>query len=42
MTHKLKWYSHDGKTANLVDCIFVNQRLAGTSKDARINRNSDS
>ena len=38
MGHKLKWYSQDGKTANLIDCIIVNQKLAGSIQDTRESR----
>ena len=38
MAHKLTWYSHDGKTANLIDYVIVNRRLAGSIQDTRVYR----
>ena len=40
MAHKLTWYSHDGKTANLIDYVIVNQRLAGSIQDTRVYRSA--
>ena len=36
MTHKLTWYSRDGKTANLTDNFILNRRLAGSIQDTRV------
>jgi hypothetical protein len=33
MVHKLTWYSHDSKTANLIDYVIVNRRLADLIQD---------
>ena len=40
MAHKFTWYSHsrDGKTANLIDYVIVNRRLAGSIQDTRVYR----
>ena len=35
MAHKLTWYLRDGKTANLIDYVIVNRRLAGSIRDTR-------
>ena len=35
MAHNIRWYSHDGKTANLTDCVIVKRRLAGSIQDTR-------
>ena len=40
IAHKLTWYSHDGKTANLGDYAIVNQRLAGSIQDTRVYRSA--
>ena len=38
MAHKLKWYSHDDKTGNFIDHLFVNRRLAGSIQGTRVHR----
>ena len=38
MTHKLTWYSRDGKRANRIDYIIVNWGLAGSIQDTRLYR----
>jgi len=38
MAHKLTWYLRDGKTANLIDYVILNQRLAGSIQDTRVYR----
>ena len=40
MVHKITWYWLDGKTANLIDYIIVNQRLAGSIQDTRVYRSA--
>ena len=40
MTHKLTWYSRDGKTANLIDYVIVNRRLAGLIQNTRVYRSA--
>ena len=40
MAHKLTWYSRDGKTANLIDYVIVNRRLAGSIQDTRVYRSA--
>ena len=40
MAHKLTWYSRDGKTANLIDYVIVNRRLAGSIQDSRVYRSA--
>ncbi|XP_065583400.1 craniofacial development protein 2-like [Artemia franciscana] len=40
MARNLTWYSRDGKTANLVDYVIVNRRLAGSIKDTRVYRSA--
>ena len=35
MAHKLTWYSRDGNTANLIDYVIVNKRLAGSIQITR-------
>ena len=36
MTYELTWYSGDDLTANPVDYVVVNRRLAGSVKDTRV------
>ena len=36
MLHKLTWYTCDGKTANLIDYVIANRRLAGSIYYTRI------
>ena len=36
MAHKLTWYSRDGKTANFIDYVIVNWRLAGSIHDTKV------
>jgi hypothetical protein len=36
MAHKLTWYSLDCKTANLIDYVIVNRRLAGAIQYTRL------
>ena len=38
--HKLTWYSPDRKTANLIDYVIVNRRLAGSIQDTRVKRSA--
>ena len=39
--HKLgTWYSRDGKTANLIDYVIVNRRLARSIQDTRVYRSA--
>ena len=38
MTRNLKRYLHDGKTADFIDYIIVNQRLAGSIQDTKVHR----
>ena len=40
MAHKLTLYSRDGKTANLIDYVIVNQILAGSIQDTRVYRSA--
>ena len=40
MAHKLTWYSRDGKTANLINYVILNRRLAGSVKDTRVYRSA--
>ena len=40
MAHNLTWYSHGGKTADLIDYVNVNQRLAGSIKDTTVYRSA--
>ena len=40
MAHKLTWYSRDGKTANLIDYVIVNRRLAGSIQNTRVYRSA--
>jgi len=40
MAHTLTWYSHDGKTANLIDYIIVNWKLAGSIQDTTVYRSA--
>ena len=44
MAHKLTWYSCDGKTANLIEYVIVNRRLAGykilAMQDTRVYRSA--
>ncbi|XP_065557833.1 craniofacial development protein 2-like [Artemia franciscana] len=40
MTHKLTWYSRDGKRANLIDYVIVNRRSAALIPDARVYRSA--
>ena len=40
MSHKLTWCSCDGKTANLIDYVIVNRRLAGSIQDTRVYRSA--
>ena len=40
MAYQLTWYSRDGKTANLIDYVIVNQRLAGSIQDTRAYRSA--
>jgi hypothetical protein len=40
MAYKLTWYSRDGKTANLIDYVIVNRRLAGSIQDNRVYRSA--
>ena len=42
MTHMLTWYSRDGKTANLIDYVTVNRRLAGSMQDTRVYKSGKS
>jgi len=40
MVHKLTWFSHGCKTDNLIYYFIVNQRLTGSTQDARIYRSA--
>ena len=40
MAHKLTWYSHDGKTANLIDYVIVNRVLAASLQYTRVYRSA--
>ena len=40
ITHKLTLYSRDGKTANLIDYVIVNQRPAGSMQYTRVYRSA--
>ena len=40
MAHKLTWYSLDCKTANLIDYVIVNRRLAGSIQYTRLHRSA--
>ena len=39
MAHKLARYSRDGKTANVIDYVIVNRRLARSIQDTRAYEN---
>ena len=36
MAHKLTRYSHDGKTAKLIDYVIVDQRLTGSIQHTKV------
>ena len=38
MSHKLIWYSYDGKTANIIDYGIANRRLTGSIQDTSVYR----
>ena len=40
MAIQLTWYSRDGKTANIIDYVIVNRRLAGSIQDTRAYRSA--
>ena len=40
MAHKLTWYSRVGETANLIDYVILNRKLAGSIQDTRVYRSA--
>ena len=40
MAHKFGWYSRNGKTENLIDCVITSRRLAGAIHYTRIYRSA--